>query len=469
MLEYLRNAAEKPIAKILIGILAFSFVGWGVAEWIFGNVVQTNTLMTVGGDAITVEDFNAEKSHQLAAMGRDQQKQIYTNPAAAATLTQGVIATLMNNKMVARRAAALGFVVTDRRVAREIREFPEFQMNGQFSTYMFDAVLAQAGYSEASFADYLRGQIMRSMTLGSVSVPVATPKFAVQAAYDARNGQRKIEYATVKYADIKTDAPSDDELREFYAKNPRTIAESRDVAYVLVPGQMDRPDVYDAAMATAQKIEDALIGGDAMKDVAAQNKAQFGMRRGMTAGAAADKVLTADLVARAMTMDEGIESEIIETPAGLMIMRVEKIVPAHAAEFKDVKQDLIADWRRDRQRRDAYVRANELLVDLNAGKGLRGKKAATVTRTTGAPTDVLVAAFAGAPGGNSIVSGTDAFYVVHIGDAIAPKADAKATDALKTEVQNMTTRMLMDDYNAFLMREYPVKVNTKTFNKFLGQ
>ena len=62
MLEYLRNASEKPIAKIMIGILAFSFVGWGVAEWIFGGAAGNNNLMSVGDAEISVQQFSNEKS-----------------------------------------------------------------------------------------------------------------------------------------------------------------------------------------------------------------------------------------------------------------------------------------------------------------------------------------------------------------------------------------------------------------------
>lgn len=468
MLEYLRNAAEKPVAKILIGILAFSFVGWGVAEWIFGNVVQSNSIMSVGGDAITVEEFNMEKSRQMAAMTRDQQKQIYANASAAQAFGNGVLATLMNNKLVLRRADDLGFVVTDRRIAREIREFPEFQMNGQFSTYLFDAVLNASGYTEASFAGFLRGQVLRAMTLGSMSIPVATPKYALNAVYNARNGKRKIDYVTVKYSDVKTANPTDDELREFYAANPKMIAETRDVSYVLVPAEMSRPDSYDAAFKTAQKIEDDIIGGDAFADVAKKHGARHAAHRGVRAGATPDDTLNAEMVARAFDMEPGLESELIETPRGFVIMRVDNVVSAHAAEFDDVKKSLVSDWKMAQARRDAYLRANELLVDLNAGKALANKKSATVSRTTGAPTDVLVAAFAGVPGANSIVSGTDAFYVLHIGDAVKADADAKKLDALKPELQNMMTRTLMDDYNAFLLRQYPVKVNDKTMGKIFG-
>ena len=70
MLEYLRNASEKPIAKILITILAFSFVGWGVAEWIFGGVAGDNTLLNVGEAEISAQQFNAEKSRELAQLSR---------------------------------------------------------------------------------------------------------------------------------------------------------------------------------------------------------------------------------------------------------------------------------------------------------------------------------------------------------------------------------------------------------------
>ena len=72
MLEYLRNASEKPIAKILISILAFSFVGWGVAEWIFGSTANDNTLVQVGDTEISAQEFNLEKSRELAQLSKDE-------------------------------------------------------------------------------------------------------------------------------------------------------------------------------------------------------------------------------------------------------------------------------------------------------------------------------------------------------------------------------------------------------------
>ncbi len=470
MLEYLRNAADKPVAKVLIGILAFSFVGWGVAEWVFGGGARDNTLIRVGGESITVEQFNMERARQMSNLTKEQQKQIYTDAATANAFMNTVAATLTNNQLVENRANDLGFVVTDRRIAREIREFPEFQANGQFSSLLFDAILNNSGYSEQSFAAFLRGQVMRSMVLGSMSVPFAVPDFAVRAAYNARYAQRKIEYVTIPFAEFKVGNPTDAQLAEFYAQNVHVVPESRTVSYVLVPAKMDKPDEYDAAYTIAQRVEDDIIGGETLAAAASRHGARFVSAGTFTADRRpVDAILTDAMVAKIFAMDEGLESELIETKSGFVIARVDKINPAHNAELKDVKKNLIADWKRDQQKKQAYVRANEVVVDARDGNAMTGKKVATVSRTSGAPTDVLVAAFNGNVGDISVVPGADAFYAVRIVDNIEPKMDTGKMAALRKEMQNMATRNVMDDYNAFLVREYPVKINQKTFDKMFAK
>ena len=180
-----------------------------------------------------------------------------------------------------------------------------------------------------------------------------------------------------------------------------------------------------------------------------------------------DKALTDTVIARMFEMDEGTESELIETKEGFVIVRVDKIVPEHNAEFDSIKKDLTTEWTRAEQKKQAYVRANELLVDLNKTKKLSNSKQATVSRTDGAPTPVLVAAFKEAIGTNTIVSGDDAFYVIQIGNEKLAKQDSAKLDALKKELDNMSMKHLEADYNAYLERQYPMKLNEKTYNRFV--
>ncbi len=471
MLEYLRNAADKPVAKVLIAILAFSFVGWGVAEWIFGGGRSDTTLVHVGNADVTMQQFNVEKSRQMAQMTREQQRAVYTDAQTGTQFTARVLGDLSTQRMVENRADDLGFVVTDGRIAREIREFPEFQQNGKFSAYLFDAVLANSGYTEAAFADVLRNQVLRGYVLGPIAVPMNVPKFALDAVYNARYGQKKVEYATVKFSDFKVGKPTDAELQEYYAAHPQIVPEHRTVSYVLIPADMSKPDSYDAAYATAQKVEDDIIAGESMATAAKRHNAKYVSLKSFAADARpADAILTDKMVAKIFDMDAGLESELIETKHGFVIVRVDKITPQHNAEFASVKKNLIADWQRDAQRKQAYIRANEILVDLNQNGKFADKKAAaksaTVSRTSGAPTDVLVAAFNSGANANSIVNAADAFYVLRVGEFVAPKVDTKKMADLRKELASTQSREITDDYNSFLIRTYPVKINHKVYDRF---
>ena len=469
MLEYLRNASEKPIAKILIGILAFSFVGWGVAEWIFGGAVGDNTLVRVGGAEVSAQQFNAEKSRELAQMSREQQRDIYADAAEQARFSNNVLMNLAGQQMALNRADDLGFVVSDKRIAQEIRLFPDFQENGEFSTFMFDRVLGSSGYSEAQFADMLRGNILRSMVLGGAGAPIAVPDFVVDAAYNARYAMRDIDYATVKFSDFSVANPTDEQLKQFYTQNPQMVPEKRAVSYVLISADTTKPDEYDAGYATAIKVEDDIIAGETMADAAKKHNAKYVVLSEFERDKRpVDAVLSDKMIARIFAMDEAVESEMIELKDGFLFVRVDKIYPEHKADFENVKSALIQDWKKEEQKKQAYVRANELLVNLNNNQELKGKKSAKVSRTDGAPIELLVAAFRDAVGTNSIVPGADVFYVLDVKGAVAPSQDGQKKAKLKEEMQSMLQNNLIEDYNSFLKREYPIEINEKTYNRFFG-
>ncbi len=469
MLEYLRNASEKPVAKILIGILSFSFVGWGVAEWIFGGGATDTTLMNVGEHAVSVQQFNSQKSNDLASMTREQQRAIYTDPTAQSTFNVQVLQKVATNQMLENRAKDLGFVISDKRIAREIRDYPEFQVNGEFSPLAFDRTLNNSGLSEAAFANAIRAQNLRTMVLAAPAQPIKVPNFAVMAAYNARYGLRDIEYTTVKYSDFNVPSPTYEQLSEYYQQNPQTVPETRAISYIFIETDMAQPDKYDAGYATAIKIEDDIIAGETMMDAANKHGAKYTSLNAFARdNRPADKILTDALVAKIFDMDEGMESEMIETKDGFLFVRVNKINPKHVAEFEDVKMSLIADWKKSEQKKQAYIHANEILVDLNQNNNLKNKKAVRISRTSGAPTDVLVAAFRNGAESNSIVSAPDAFYVLSIKNIIAPTVENKKMADLRQEIQTMSDKGVIDDYDSFLKREYPVQINEKIYNRVFG-
>ncbi|MBO7509147.1 MAG: SurA N-terminal domain-containing protein [Alphaproteobacteria bacterium] len=468
MLEYLRNAADKPVAKFLMGILIFSFVGWGVAEWVFGLTSSDTTLLQIDGEKISVNQYTAMRSNELSGMPRAEQKRLYTDPVAMADFQNGVVKRIASVKRLEHHARDLGYVVSDRFVANQIRSVPQFQANGKFSTATFDVVLRNSGLSESDVANDFRMRRLNEMVQTPVVTRANVPQFVADATYNSRNASRNLDMATVKLSEFRVGTPTEEELRAFYAQNPHRVAESRAVSYVMLPVQMDKPDEYEKNLKIAQAIEDDVIGGESFEAVAKKHNAKYVHYDNVAREKLPDDKLFDDaLVSKIFNMDSGIESELIESKDGFVIVRVDSVVPEHDAEFDSVKKDLTAEWTNAERRKQAYVRANELLVGLNNGGKLPGAKSVTVSRTDGAPMPVLVAAFKNAVGENSIVESPDAFYVVHVAGEKLPAADAKKLAAIKQEVENMSARHIESDYNSYLERKYPVKINEKTYNRFV--
>ena len=470
MLEYLRNAADKPLAKVLMFILIFSFVGWGAAEWIFGGGSRDTTLVKVGGENISVGQFNNERSRQLSTMSKDEQRATYTDPQKFSQLTESVMSKLTINQLALNRANDLGFVVSDKRIADEIKAQPQFQSNGEFVPWMFDMFLQNSGMNEQDVANALRGDILRGMALTATNVPLTIPQFAVDAAYNARYAKRDISYATVNFSDYKVQEPTDEQLKSYYAQNPQLVPETRSVSYVFVAADMNKPDIYDEKFKVAQKVEDMIISGDSMKTAAEKHNAKYVKVEKIKRGEKiSDKILTDDLVAKLFSMESGTESELLELKEGFVILRVDEVHAEHNADFNDVKKSLVYGWKKSEQRKQAYVDANEKLIALNKGGEIKNAKKASVTRTEGAPLVVLNAAFAGREGNNSMVEDGNAFYVVNIGKTTMPKDDKAKKESLRKELEKMSVRFVTDDYTQFLKQEYPVKVNEKTFNRFIAK
>ena len=426
MLEYLRNASEKPVAKFLIALLAFSFVGWGVVDWMNG-ANSTDTLVTVGDAPISVSEFEVERSRVFEQMGIEKRRQYYADKKLKSQVINGVLTTLVSQKLAENRARDLEIVAN---------------VNGR-----------------ALVAPY--------MLLEHLNMPMPVPEFAVRASYDARYAERNIEYATVKYADFDVANPSDEQLRDFYAQNPQNVPETRAVSYVLI--NVDKNDM-DASYQLARLVEDDIVGGESFKDVAKKHKVKYGHFDAFDVNhRPVDKLLTDTNVALIFDMDENLESEMIEFDDKLVFFIVDKINPASVAEFDSVKKSLVKQWKVAEQKKRAYVRANELLVDLNAGGKLAGGKSAQVSRAKGAPDEVLVAAFRGNVVDNSIVPGTDAYYVLSVKDTIAPKADKKKMAAMRKEMEGLSGKSVLDDYNSFLKRTYPIQVNERNYNALIGE
>ncbi|MDR2770366.1 MAG: SurA N-terminal domain-containing protein [Rickettsiales bacterium] len=461
-LQSLRNASEKPLAKLLMGLLIFSFVGWGAASWILGDSVESDSLVRIGSESVSARQFEQERSRQFAQMGREMQQKMFADKTTLSYFNRQMLSNMIVRALIEMHARSLGLVVSPAAVANIIKQSPEFSENGAFSTDKFDAVLDMNGISEKSFADTVRAAALREMMLVSLSGAAEPPSFMTDSLFNARNATRDIEYSAVKYDQFSANGqPTEEQLREAYMKNHKMDPEYRTISYIMVGAKMTEPASYDRGLDSAKSIEDMLVAGDAMKDAAKKMRAEFRTFQPMTiqrkkadGTTYGDALLSAETMQNLWSMEQGLESEIIEVKNGFVIFRVEKIDPAHAIPFGERRTELVRLWKRAEQEKQAYAKANEILA---SGKKLQA--AVNVSRTGGAPLEVLNAAFASEIGRPQIAAGPGVFYVMNVLKENPAKPNQAKKKELETEAAKMTGQQMLDDYTGFLQRKYKIRPN----------
>ncbi|MCL2629242.1 MAG: SurA N-terminal domain-containing protein [Alphaproteobacteria bacterium] len=491
MLQKFRSANDTVWAKILMAVLIFSFVGWGAASWIFGDTATDDSIISIGGDRVRIADFEAEQNRQLAQMERAMRRSIYSDKVVRFYFSQQILSNLASRMLLERRAHDIGLDVSSASVAAMIKNAPEFQSNGFFNADKFDAILSANHLSEAAFVDILRRNMLREMLLTGIAEGLRSPDFVNTILFNTRFENRRIDYAAIRFDDYSAQGrPTEDDLRLIHAQAKRMVPEFRTFAIAKVGAkEMDNPDEFDAAYAKIQKLEDALIGGANLKEAAeiagakVTEVAPITIQRKTAAGRDVNMdILTESLTAELFGLDEGSDTAIIELKDGFAIVRVMKVEFARAVPFDDMKKELEEIWVEREKEKQAYVRANALLKELNenpaAGFRAAANKAgvrsfqlnANITRamTSVFPEEVLNQSFAAKRGTHILIPGRRAFYVSSIRSVAAPKMDAERMAAIRTEADALMSRMIMDDYTNFLARQYPVKTNTRMFNRLFN-
>jgi len=470
-LQGLRNASQKPLAKVLMGVLMFSFVGWGVAGWIFGDTTINNSLVKIGSESVSIFEFEQERNRQLAQMEREMQRRLFTDRHTQNHFNQQILTSMATRMLLEQRAENIGLAVSPQFVASIIKNSPEFWDEGAFSTDKFDAVLTVNRITEKSFTETLRRQELREILLLSLANNLPVPAFMTQALFNAREAKRKIEFSTVRFDDFRiTGTPTEDQQREVHARNPRVVPERRAISYVLVGATMNQPDSHERGYESARSVEDMLAAGDTMRDAARKMRATYRsfdpmtiQRRNAAGSLVNDQIFTEEIMHRLFVMEQGLESEIFEARNGFVIFRVKKIEPAHAVPFGERRAELTNLWRRSEQEKQAYLRANELLRE-----GGKLTTSATVGRATGAPLEVLNAAFVADVNRPRIVPGDGSFHVVRVLEEITPTMNNARRREIETEVGNMLNRQILDDYTGFLQRRYKIVPNEKMMRRLFN-
>ena len=374
MLAFMRRVfIGSWLGRVLALLIFASFAAWGTQNFfadLFGR--GGNTVATVAGRSITVDDFQRAYQSQLA-----QTAQSEGNPDPTSLpfgqrrqIAIQALQRLVFQAVIADEARRTGIVVPDQVVRAQIFAEKAFQgPDGTFSRTLFDQRMQAAGFTEDQLVRLFREQAAATALVEPIRVGARAPGELVRRAFDYGAEQRVLDMIMLPFSGVPAPAsPNAATLRRYYDNNKDrfTAPEYRRIKLVLLSPQTIAHDL-DVPEADERRAYQAMITRYQVPEkrsaqlLIVPDEARARQLAAMWSGGVAWTQLQATVKdATAIPLDDstqaGIPSPDIgklvfaaapdtvtgpqKTDAGWVLLRVSKITPAVNRSFDQVRDEL---------------------------------------------------------------------------------------------------------------------------------
>lgn len=380
MLDAIRTNTQSFGIKLAFGIIIVVFVFWGVGSINEGDTV--NLAATVNGDSITARDF--EMAYRRAEENLLQRNPGLRREQFKAELGRQVLRNLVDQALLTQEAQRVGVTVTPTELRAAVEQVKAFQNEkGQFDGQAYQRVLEAQHLTPAQYEQDMRDALLRQKMYDLVTAAVWTDPKEVRQRYQFLREKRVVDYlflpasryldevkpteADVKaYYDehtadfaipakvsltyvrvtpealVKPESLSEAQVRAWYEANKSRFSQEEQVkaAHILVPLAEDAAEAdVQQAQKKAQDILAELKAGASFAAVADAHNGPNAAGPGGDLGWIKRGMTVAPFETAAFALEPGTISEVIRSPFGLHIIRVEEKRPAHIRAFDDVVQE----------------------------------------------------------------------------------------------------------------------------------
>lgn len=478
MLDILRKQKRSWIILIPLGVIIVTFVlfygGQGGGDPSNENVAEIN------GEAITQAEFALHHQRLLERYQEMFKGSLTPELVRTLNLRSGLLAELIDQRLLLQEARRLGLTATDEELMNAIAQVPEFQLNGRFNKDRYVQLLRAnrltPGQFETEQREALTIQKLRGVILDAVRITEAE----VRERYHVEQEKINLAYVRIPIGDIlsRTEV-TEEEIKKFFDANKESLREPLrvQVEYLSYPFEQfsskvevsdkEIEDYYqanreakfhklkearmrhiltrvppgadagqrDAARARAQRILASARAGKDFAQLAKENSDDPSAAQGGEVGWLSQGQLLPALEKAVFSLGKGEISDVIESPSGYHIVKVEDVRAERTQSLKEATAEIIRTLKSEKAKREA-VRA----ADRDREKLLSGAEFAQIARDSQIPLkttpwitsgetlpeigpaqDFYKTAFSLAPKElGPVVEGTNAYHLLRIKDKKEP-------------------------------------------------
>jgi peptidyl-prolyl cis-trans isomerase D len=412
VLKFIRRNASGAWVKVMFVAIVVVFVFWGVGSVVRGAKVEM--VARVNDDVIQPPDFFRAYNNLLRAYEDVYKDHFNPDLLKMLDLKGRTVDQLIQTHLLRQEAERMGLRTSENEVRDAIAAMPVFQQDGRFNKELYlnvlrannltpgefeeaeqeellvrklqDIIFTGVNVSEADVHDQYRLQNEKvnlrflKFEPAEFLADVQVSDAEVQAYYDGHKDEfREPERVRIEYVLYTPDAfadkveVSDAEIQQYYDAHQAqyTTPEHVHVRHILFKVA---PTADAAAKAEARKrAEDVLAkvkAGEDFATLARQYSQDASAAQGGDLGSVSRGQMVKPFEDAAFALAPGTTSDIVESPFGLHIIKVESKQEAATRPLSEVHDEVVKALRQQKARDAAQAQANQVQQKVAGGESL---------------------------------------------------------------------------------------------------
>lgn len=404
MLHFLRRHSQSRVIQVIFSLIIAVFVLWGV-----GAVVNEGSPLTTiaSVDGKPIEQLSIQRAEMnLAQAYREAYKGQFTpEMRKAMNLRQRALDGLIDRAVLINQSQKLGFVIDDQELRDSIVDSPAFQVGGRFNKEHYLRVLRSAGLTPGDFESAKREDLAVERLQNVIGDNVTVSDDDARDDILAREEKRSVAFVKIPSADLTANVQvSDADLEKFYEDNKARYAEPEKVKVELLSYPVDKfgenieiteeqitteyeenlatkytqphevharhilirvpRDADDDAKAKArtriEEVKSKLDGGADFAALAKEYSEDPGSKdRGGDLGFFPRGRMVGAFDDAAFALKAGETSDIVESPFGFNIIKVEEVREERQKPIEEVREEIVATLKKASASEKAKEAANQ--------------------------------------------------------------------------------------------------------------
>jgi peptidyl-prolyl cis-trans isomerase D len=212
----MRKHAGSWMLKAVLGLIALTFVFWGVGSSFKDD---KGVVATVNGDRITRGQF--DQVHRLLRENYRRQAQESGNEELlkSMNLPKMAVDQLIDSLLWTQKAQKLGMQVSQNELSQIIASDPMFSSMGRFNEARYEQVLRHYGYSRAEFEQATRDSLLAAKVQRLVAASTSVSDDEAWAWYRWTNRKVSVDFVTFDPARYQDITVGDEELADYFKAN----------------------------------------------------------------------------------------------------------------------------------------------------------------------------------------------------------------------------------------------------------